>query len=565
VAKKRTTGRPDKATRDMVRGPADEAAVRAGCRFDEERAAHAVEWIETSCKLYEGDAAGQYMKLADWQLDATRRLFGWVTWSDDWNREVRRFLRASIWIPKKNGKSPTLAAWGLYLLVADGEPGQKVYSVARDGKQARISHRHAVEMVERSEDLRAACTPAKQTMHITYHPTSSTYTIVAGDNRESQEGLNGSVMVDETHVVDRRLMNILKYAGASRSEPLHVEVSTAGNNPDGYGKSQWERAQRIESGDEIDHRTLAISYQAPQDLSDEQLAEDPERYGRMANPTWGRIVRPGEFMAAYEQARHSPSDLAEFMMYRLNVWQRSANPWLRASDWQACERKFTLADFEGRDCWAGLDLSRTRDMSSLVICSRGTDEGTFDLVPFFWLPQERADKLNHLFPFRAWAAAGFLELTPGNVVDFGYIKSRFRSLCERLNLCQLWYDPKFAEEVTQSLEQGETDAAGKQVAEGTGVERVSVGQMKAMVPLTADFERHVLAHTLRHDGNPVMTWQAGHAQVRRVNGDKRVVKPEEDGPRTIDGVVAAIMALGAAARGDGSSASVYESRGILYL
>jgi phage terminase large subunit-like protein len=101
-----------------------------------------------------------------------------------------------VWIAKKNGKSPTLAAWGLYLLCADGEQGQKVYSVAKDGKQAMIAHTHAIEMVRRSPalspDMGGECTINRSTGQITYHPTSSVYKVVAGDNPQSQEGLNGS-------------------------------------------------------------------------------------------------------------------------------------------------------------------------------------------------------------------------------------------------------------------------------------------------------------------------------------------------------------------------------------
>jgi phage terminase large subunit-like protein len=59
-------------------------------------------------------------------------------------------------------------------------------------------------MVRRSPALADECVINKSTGQITHLPTSSVYKVVAGDNPQSQEGLNGSLMVDETHVVSDR-------------------------------------------------------------------------------------------------------------------------------------------------------------------------------------------------------------------------------------------------------------------------------------------------------------------------------------------------------------------------
>lgn len=540
----RKPGSIDRVTRRWIRNAADQVAAKAGARFDEARAAHAVEWIQATCCLYEGDAAGQLMQLQDWQLDVTQRLFGWVQFSEDWGREVRRFRRACIYVPKKNGKSPSLAAWGLYLLCADGEQGQKVYSVAKDGKQAMISHNHAIEMVKRSPDLDRDCTINKGTGQITYHPTSSVYKVVAGDNQRSQEGLNGSIMVDETHVVDGRLMSILRGAGISRSEPLHVEVSTAGNNPDGYGKRRYDYAKLIEK-DGSDTTTLTAIYEAPPELSHADLDADPAKYGKLANPTWGRIVKPQEYLAEYNAARTSLADLADFMMYRLNVWQASASPWLRESDWAKCRREFAEADLAGRECWAGLDLSKTRDMTALVLVFRGDEPETFRLLPYFWLPEETAQKYNHLAPFKAWGAAGLIELTPGGVLDYGFVRARFRQIAKQFNVRELAYDKTYAEETTQALEQGVMDDKGHVIEEGTGVTRYVFAQnAMTFASPTADFERLIIAGKLLHSGHPVLTWQVGHTRVKvDANTNKRPVKPSPDDYRKIDGVVAGIMGL----------------------
>jgi phage terminase large subunit-like protein len=545
---------PDRATREAIRCPADERAAAGGCRFDEARGRFVVEWIERYCRLYEGDWAGQPLRLLDWQLDATLRLFGWVRRSEKWGREVRRFRAASIWVAKKNKKSPTLAAWGLYLLCGDGEQGQKIFLAAKDGTQARkIAGEHAVCMLQQSAELLAECRLNKSTYRITHLPTRSYLEPLSSSNartQESKEGLNGSVLIDETHVVDRDFVRRISRAGISRSEPLQIEVSTAGNNPDGYGRERFDLARRVEKaepGYEDDSLFVAI-HAAPQELTDEDLDADPLRYGRLANPAMGHTVDPDEYLADYRQSRQKGiTELTDFRMYRLNIWAKGSNPWLKEEDWQKCRREFTETDLEGRQCCAGLDLSRTRDMSALVLVFPWPEGGEecYRLLPFFWLPERRARELDHLAPMLAWARGGFLTLTPGDVIDYGFIRHAFRRLAERFRITELAYDPKFGEETTQALADGVMDAAGAVSEEGTGVERFAFAQTDENFGApTADFERFVLSGNLHHNGHPVMSWQVSHAEVMiKVSKVKRIVKPKASGFRTVDGCVAAVMAL----------------------
>lgn len=566
MAKRKLQG-VDSVTREWIRNRSDELAVKAGYRFDLERAEFAREWIERYCRLYEGEYAGQPLELRDWAHEAVMRLFGWVGWNEDRQRELRRFTKGSIWVSKKNKKSPTLAAIGLYLLCGDGEQGQKVYSVARDGKQAMIAHQHAMEMVWASPELSAECSVNKATGRITHNPTRSFYMVVSGDNINSQEGLNGSILVDETHVVDWRLMKVLRYAGISRAEPLQLSASSAGNNPDGYGKDQFDYGAQVERGEVVNHQYFYLAHAAPQDLSDEELDRDPVKYGKMANPAWGHTVKESEFLSSYQEAKRSIAELADFKMYRLTIWQRASNPWLRQGDWQACRREFTADDLEGQECWAGLDMSRTRDMTAFVLVFRGDEAGAWRVLAWFWLPEAAARERSHLAPFMDWAAGGHLILTPGDVIDYGYVKATIRKQIERYRVQELGYDRVFANELTQSLEQGETDDAGRVTVEGTGTPRLEVPQTPIqLTPVITEIERLVVDHKLHHNGHPVLSWQAGHVSCKQAaNRLMQLVKPSgKDDIRKIDGFAALCNAMFCALRNTGQK-SVYDDRGILSI
>ena len=262
----------------------------------------------------------------------------------------------------------TLASWGVFLCLGDGESGAKCFSAARDGKQARISHEHAMQMIRMSPALSAICRVNESTGEIKDVETNSRYKILSADNIKGQEGLNGNILVDECHVVDRRFADVVRYAGASREEPLHIEVSTAGDDPDGYGFAQYQFGKKVESG-ELDVQDFFFrAWEAPQDTTREQLKDRDEliRLGKLANPSWGRIVRESEFIASYESAKDTGSKLDRFLMYRCGVWMRSSvKTWLNFAAWNKCERDFTDEQLRGQTAFAGLDMASKKDLNAL--------------------------------------------------------------------------------------------------------------------------------------------------------------------------------------------------------
>lgn len=543
----------DALTRRWIRNESDERAAANGCWFDEKRGQHVIDWAAKYLCLYEGDDAGKPLIPRDWQVETTMRLFGWVRHDEDWGRTVRRFRKASIWVPKKNKKSPTLAWWGLYLFLADDEMGQKIFSAAKDGEQAKIAHNHAVEMVRLSPVLSRECVINKSTLRITHPTTRSVYSILAGDNHDGKEGINGSTLVDECHVVSKQLAKIIKGAGISRSEPLQIEVSTAGNNTQSYGKERYDYGKNVADGTFQDERFLFVAYEAPQTLTDAELDADPEKYGRMANPAWGHTVKPGEFLDDYRSSKVSLSDLTTFKTYRLNIWSQSANPWLRQDDWAKCAKAFTLADLKGLPCYLGLDLSKTRDMTAAVFVFR--DGETFYQVPYFWLPEDEARAKNHLASYLTWAQQGFLELTPGNVVDYAFVERRIAQLHEQFNILGLYYDRTYAEELTQRLN------------EQHGIPRFVFPQtIMSFAKPTAEYERLVIGGKLYHANHPILNWQASHVQVKTdPNQNKRPVKPQHNEHCKIDGIVGGIMGVAGASTQAGGESAYTKDRGLLLV
>jgi phage terminase large subunit-like protein len=564
----------DRTTQLWTRNKSDELAIGNGCWFDVARGAWTVWWIERYCCLYEGEWAGENMLIrsgcsdtdkqileewsdvgeqmslaraeryaewiaegnaGDWQYECMMRLFGWVRNSQRWGRVIRRFTGASIWIPKKQKKSPTLAAMGVYLICGDGESGAKCFGGAKDGNQAGIAMAHAIAMIEQSLELSSECKINRNEKSIEHLPTRSKYKPLSSANertKTSKEGINGHILIDETHVVDRDFISIISRAGISRAEPLQLEVSTAGNNPEGYGKERQDYARKVLTGEKQNDRLFVAIYEAPQDLADEDLEKDPTKYGKMANPAWGHTAHEEEFLADYEQSKQSLTELANFKMYRLNIWQHSSNPWIKMEQWDKCCGE--LSDWSEADAiGGGVDLGGRDDLASWAMVARfphdEDEEGNVvyryeGLVHSFIGDDVKRDLTKD--PFRQFLSRNELRVTPYPIRD---LKRTLIDVCNRYSVWKVGFDPHGAQQIAEDLKVENIDA-------------VSFSQNYGMFnePIR-DFTAAIVDQRFRHDGDALLKWAVKNAHVKKSTSGLMMFDKEKSVDK-IDPVVALTMA-----------------------
>ena len=189
-------------------------------------------------------------------------------------------------------------------------------------------------------------------------------------------------------------------------------------------------------------------------------------------------------------------------------------------------------------CWAGLDLSKTRDMSAIVLVFRDGDE--FYQLPYFWMPENEARRQSKKAAFLQWHHDGELYFCNEDTIAQDDIYQKFEELAGRFDIRDIVYDDTYADVITAKIE------------ENLNIERTKFSQgWRSFSGPTADYERLVIEGNLHHNGNLVLAWQAGHVHIRAdYNNNKRPVKPGSDDHRKIDGIVAGIMALREAMLGD---------------
>ncbi len=525
-----------------VRSPHDERAVLEGCRFDMRAAQRVQTFFTKFLRHSKGQWAGQPFKLLDWQWrEVVAPLFGWKR-ADG----TRRYRRAYIEVPKKNGKSTLFSGLSLYLLAGDGEPGAEVYSAAVDRDQASIVFNEAANMVEVSPQLSSRLNVVRSTKRIVMPRTRSFYKALSADV-PAKEGLNAhAVLIDELHAQKtRQLWDTLRYSGASRRQPLHLSVTTAGFDRHSICWEQHDYAEKVLDGTIEDSSFLPFIAAA----GAEDNWTDPEVWGK-ANPSFGVTIDKEQFAEDCREAQESPAKENSFRRYRLNQWTEQDVRWLSLKKWDAC--RAPLGELQGCECYAGLDLSSTTDISALVMVFPSGD--CYDVLPFFWVPEEGARKRERRdrVPYTAWIRDGYMEATPGEVIDYDRIRKKINELGQQYHIREIAIDRWNATQLATQLE-------------GDGFEVVAFGQGYASMNWPCKkLEELVLGGKIAHGGHPVLRWMAGNVSIEKDAADNWKPSKKKSIER-IDGIVALIMALDRASTQAGSYTSVYETRGVLYV
>ena len=512
--------------------------------YDKKKADRAVTFIENLCHT-KGKWAGTPFWLLPWQEQLIRDIFGIV--KPDGNRQFRT---AFVEICKKVGKSELAAAVALYLLYADNEPSAEVYGAAADRQQASIVFDVAKQMVEMSPALMKRRKLMGATKRIVNYSNAGYYQVLSAEVGGKHGFSVSGLVFDEIHTQpNRQLYDVLtKGSSDARQNPLHFIITTAGNDRHSIAYELHTKAVDILEGRRVDPTFYPVVY----GLKDDEDWEDEENWYKV-NPSLGYTVDIERLRDAYREAKQNPADEVTFKWLRCNMWVSSTVAWIPDAIYMRGNESIEAASLEGRDCYAGLDLSSTGDITALVLIFPPRDENEkYVLLPYFWIPEEtipRRVKANSV-PYDIWEKQGYIMSTEGNVIHYDFIEKFIMYLSEKYHILEIAVDRWNATQMIQNLE-------------GEGFTIVPFGQgFSSMSAPTKEFYRLLMEGRIIHGGNPVLRWMAGNVVIDTdPAGNIKVTKAKSK--EKIDGIVAAIMALDRCIRQEGQSGSVYDERGLL--
>ena len=515
-------------------------ALDKGWVFSRQHAERAINFIER-LRHVKGKWAGEYLKLEPWQCFIVWNVFGWLMAGT----MTRRYTEAYVELARKNGKSTLAAGIALYLEFADKEMGAEVYSVATTRDQARICFRYAQDMV-RFSDLKSYAVVTRDA--IAYEPLGCTYKPLSSDARNLDGCHSHGVIVDEYHAHRTdEVYDVMQTSMGARQQPLMLIITTAGLDTSvpcfAYRKTM---TQVLDGALEAD-RNFAIIYT----LDDIEEVDDPTMWIK-ANPCYGISLSEEWLVDQYEKMKREPSKIANIMTKSFNVWMDAPTVWIPDAAWSGIESVVPIEGLVGQKCVGALDLASVNDYSAL--CLMFHINGRYQFLFRFYIPEDkyrnRAEMQRENANIEEWVRKGYITVTPGNVTDYDYIIRDIAELGEQYDITAMAYDPWNSSSIVPKL-----------VEQGVNMQPFTQTISNYAMP-TKEFERIVGLGIVDHYDNPVARWMLSNVVIREdVNGNRRPDKKKSS--EKIDGIVAAIMALGQSMSDKVTEQHIYERRGIL--
>lgn len=519
--------------------------------FSEAKAAR-VERFFGNLKLTQGEFYGKPFELQKWNRPVVHDVYGTL------NERGYRLVRvAYIEIAKKNAKTNFGAGAALYQTFADGERNGEVYSCASDRSQASLAFDIAVDMVDQVPALKKRAKLNLSQKMITDRITGTFYKALSADVK-SKHGLNPSAVVaDEIHAwPNRDLWDVVKFgAGAARRQPIWWVLTTAGDDPDrvSIGWELHDYALRVLGGDIVDPTWYAVIYTYDGD----DIYNEANWH--KANPALGVTISIESVREEAVGAKNKAADERLFRWLRLNQWLTSKlTTWLPIDLFNNTLGKWDRAALRGKECYAGLDLSSTGDLSAFcLVFPPQKGQPDWRVIWWCWIPEAnmreriRRDKV----PYDVWAAKGWVTPTEGDWIDYNNIEAVILQANRDYFIKTLVYDPASAAMLIQRLMSG-------------GIDCMPLPQKYEHLngPMVA-LENFLRKGEMTHEDNPVARWCFGNTAIS-VNGQGLIkfVKEHRGGSvirtKRIDLLAAWVDALAKAMLHE---VELYETRGLLTL
>lgn len=513
--------------------------------MDDAAGQHVVDFFRQCLVHVKGALANQPFELMPWQEKIVRELFG--TKRADGTRQYRK---AYIEIPRKNGKSTFAAGLALYLLLCDHEEGAEVYSAASTRDQASLVYSMAAEMLRKSKVLSKHVKIRDSVKRVIHPKSNSFYRAIAAD-ADAAHGFNAhGIIFDEVHTQpDRDLWDVLDTSTGARRQPLTIAITTAGHDRSSICWELHKYAKAVKAGEIQDESFYPVIFGAEHgdDWNDEEV-------WRKANPCIDVAVSMDYLKEQAARAEENPAFENTFRRLHLNQWTEQESRIIQMAKWDNCfspNEEHSLHALKGRQCYGGLDLSSTRDVTAFVLVFPEDDGGVI-VHPWFWIPEDNVDQRagQDQRMIRNFASKGFVELTDGNEVDVLYLADRLFEICQDFDVQYIGFDPWNAAGVTQLLkERGLPDHVLLKMPQTFSTYNEPFKKLLSMMG----------NQKFRHDGNAVLRWMASNvAHKEDPSGNIRPDKGKS--AEKIDGICAMLMGI-ALATHYGTDTSVYNTSG----
>lgn len=499
--------------------------------FDETRANHAIFFIERFCKHSKGKMGGKPFILELWQKALVSATFGIVHKIDG----TRKYQEVVLIIGRKNGKSTLSAAIGLYLQIADGEPGAEVYACATKRDQAKIIWLESKRMVNKSPVLKAKMKTLVGEINSDFNDS---FFRPLGRDSDGIDGLNvHGALLDEIHAwQDQNLYDVIVDGTSSREQPLIFITTTAGTVREQVYDLKYDECELVINGygdpDGFkNERLLPIIYE----LDNKKDWVKPEAWYQ-ANPGLGTIKQIDQLENKVNKAKANPRLVKNLLCKDFNIRETGSESWLTFEQLNNTAT-FDIAKLKPRYCVAGIDLSSTTDLTCATIIFRVPDDPVLYVKQMYWLPSDKLETrvTEDKIPYDVWYEQGLLRTSEGNKINYKDVTEWLVEVQNELDIYiyKIGYDNWSSTYLVDELKANFGAEAPDAVIQGA---KTFSGPMKR-------FEADLESKLINYGNNPILKWNLSNAAIAVDRNDNIALVKTSNPKRRIDGVASLLDAV----------------------
>lgn len=494
-----------------------------------QKANHIIAFIESYCRHSKGKMGGQKIVLELWEKAMLATIFGFADIEGN-----RKYREAVLIVGKKNGKSLLSSAVGLYLMIADGEAGPEVVSVASKRDQAKIIWLESRRMVRKSPFLMRKIKTLVAEMDSDFN--DGVFKPLASDS-DTLDGLNiHGGMMDEIHAWKngKALYDIIADGTSAREQPLIFITTTAGTVREDIYDMKYDEAERVINGygekGYKDEHFIAFIYE----LDNRKEWTDPACW-KKANPGLGTIKNLKTLSAKVEKAKANPLLVKNLLCKEFNIRETTSEAWLTFEQLNNTAT-FDIAKLKPRYGILGIDLSSTTDLTCATLLFKVKDDETVYLKQMYWLPSDlieqrtKEDKI----PYQTWYEMGLMRTSEGNKVNYKDVTAWCKEVQEQMDcyIYKIGYDSWGATYLVDELQQ----MFGKE-----STEAVIQGAKTFSSPL-ARFAADLTSKRINYNNNPIFKWNLSNAAIQVDRNANMALVKTSNARKRIDGVASAMDA-----------------------
>lgn len=498
--------------------------------YDSHKANHAIEFVENYCKHSKGKMGGKPFVLEVWQKALVAATFGIVHKITG----LRKHKEVLLVVARKNGKSTLAAAIGLYMQLADGEPGAEIYACATKKDQAKIIWLESKRMVKKSKSLLKRVKPLVSELVAEFNDS---FFRPLGRDSDSLDGLNvHCALLDEIHAwTDKNLYDVIVDGTTAREEPLIFITTTAGTVRECVYDIKYDEAERIINGYDDpngykDETLLPIIYE----LDNRHEWVDEECHVK-ANPGLGTIKRVDQLANKVNKAKANPLLVKNLLCKDFNIRETTSEAWLTFEQINNTNT-FNIKELKPRYGIGGADLSSTTDLTCATVIFKVPGDETIYVEQMYFLPEDLLEKRvqEDKIPYDTWRDMGLLRTVPGNKVHYKHVTEYFLEIQSEYDIyiysggydawsATYWVEEMkniFGKDTWQPIIQGKKTLSGP------------------MKSLGADLEKKII----NYNNNPILKWCLTNTAVDIDKNDNIQPIKTSNQRRRIDGLASLLDA-----------------------